>query len=421
MSLINILVGQSGGPSCAINASLAGVISTMGKEVCSVHGEFDKIGKVYGAMNGIQGVIDDHIIDLSSAATKEKLDILKQTPAMALGSCRVKLPKSSSDTKNKYGRIVETLKKYDIHYFFYIGGNDSMDTVLKLNKHFKANELDIKVVGVPKTIDNDLCITDHTPGYGSSARYLCNTISEIAQDSKIYPVENVIVVEIMGRNAGWLTLASAMPMFLGKDFPHIVALPEVAFDEDDFIARVKELLPTKKTVIAVVSEGIKDSLGNYIGMGTKSGITDSFGHLYLSGVGKYLERLVGDKIGCKVRSVELNILQRCSSHLASATDIEESFLIGQTAVVDAAQKQLSGVTYVYDRVSDSPYQIEIKSCDVSLIANKEKRVPKEWRDVYNFDVAKEIVQYLSPLMKGTTSVIYQEDGLPLYLDYLDKK
>lgn len=407
--MINILVGQSGGPSCAINASLAGVISAKTQN--------SDIDKVYGTVGGIQGVIDGNIVDISSYTSEEDLSVLKQTPAMALGSCRVKLPKASSDEKNKYKRIVGTLQKYNIHYFFYIGGNDSMDTVLKLNKYFAENNIDIKVVGIPKTVDNDLCVTDHTPGFGSSARYLCNTISEIAMDSKIYPVKNVIIVEVMGRNAGWLTLASAMPRFLGESFPHIIALPEVAFDEKAFITEINELLAKQKTVIAVVSEGIKDEEGNYIGMSTKSGVTDSFGHLYLSGVGKYLEGLVIRKIGCKVRSVELNILQRCSSHLASKSDIEESFLIGQTAVLDATKNGFTGVTYIYERISNNPYSIKISSCDVSLIANKEKKVPKNWRSVYDKEVMQEIASYIKPLMDSGVTVKYRDNGLPLYLDF----
>ncbi len=418
--MFNILVGQSGGPSCAINASLAGVIKARTALLESSKSESFAIDKVYGTIGGIQGVLDDNIVELTKYADDESISILKQTPAMALGSCRVKLPALELDPELEvYKKIEKTLSKYNIKYFFYIGGNDSMDTVLKLDRYFKTIGADIHVVGIPKTIDNDLCVTDHTPGYGSSARYLCNTLTEIHKDSRIYPVPNVVIVEIMGRNAGWLTLASAMPYFLGEDYPHIIALPEVSFDEGEFIDTIKRLLPIKKTVIAVVSEGIKDSRGQYVGMVNKSGIADSFGHLYLGGTGKYLENLVMKEIGCKVRSIELNVLQRCSSHLASKTDIDESYSIGLFAVVDAIAHSKTGVTYLYKRTNNSPYTVEFESCDVDLIANMEKNVPKRWQDVYDKQVGQEIKEYILPLMQGFIDMRYDDNGLPLHISFCD--
>lgn len=402
-TLKNILIGLSGGPSVAINASLAGVMKAAMKS--------EKIDRIYGAINGIEGVINDKIIDLSPYTDDYHLNLLKQTPAMALGSCRHKLKEES------YPIIYELLKKYNIGYFFYIGGNDSMDTVLKLNRYFQENKKDIQVIGVPKTIDNDLPITDHTPGFGSSAKYLYHTISEIIRDSEIYPVKNVVIVEIMGRNSGWLTLAAALPRFLGKKAPHIIALPEVSFCEDQFIEQINETLQTEKTVICVVSEGVKTPEGEYVGMSTKSGCVDTFGHTYLSGVGKYLEGLVMRKIGCKVRSIELNVMQRCSSHLASKVDIDEAMLIGEKAV-EAAENGQTGITMIFERTSNRPYQVTIGATDVANIANKAKDVPSKWFDLENKAVQQEIVDYILPLIQGDIDTIRDETGLPVYINLI---
>ncbi|WMJ24375.1 diphosphate--fructose-6-phosphate 1-phosphotransferase [Paludicola sp. MB14-C6] len=397
----NILIGLSGGPSVAINSSLAGIMKAATKS--------QQIDKIYGAVNGIEGVLNDTIIDLGTYTDDYHLSLLQQTPAMALGSCRHKLKEES------YPIIQKILEKYEVGYFFYIGGNDSMDTVLKLNQYFKENQIAIQVIGVPKTIDNDLPVTDHTPGFGSAAKYLYHTISEIIRDSQIYPVKNVVIVEIMGRNSGWLTLASALPRFLGGKAPHIIAIPETSFYEDQFIEKIKEVQQTEKTVICVVSEGIKTSDGEYVGMSTKSGVVDSFGHTYLSGVGKYLEGLVMRKVGCKVRSIELNVMQRCSSHLASKSDIDEATLIGEKAV-EAAENGESGITMVFQRTSNQPYQIEIAATDVANIANKAKDVPIEWFDLENEKVQKEIVAYMLPLIQGDINPIKDETGLPIYIN-----
>lgn len=397
----NVLIGLSGGPSVAINSSLAGIIKK-----CS---EKNEIGKVYGAINGIAGVLKERFVDLNPYSDERSLEILKQTPAMALGSCRHKV------AEEDYKIIEEVLLKYDIGYFFYIGGNDSMDTVLKLNRYFKEKNIDIKVVGVPKTIDNDLPVTDHTPGFGSSAKYLYHTVSEIIRDSEIYPVQNVVIVEVMGRNSGWLTLASGLPHFLGGAAPHIICIPEIAFDEGEFLRKIKKCFETDKTVIAVVSEGIKDMNDEYVGMSTKSGVVDSFGHTYLSGVGKYLEGLVMREIGCKVRSIELNVMQRCSSHLASKCDIDEAMAVGEKAVLYALEGK-SGVTLVMNRISNEPYQMEIGITDVVNIANKAKNVPGEWFDLDNPDVKKDIASYMLPLIKGDIEQIKDETGLPVYIN-----
>lgn len=401
----NILIGLSGGPSAAINSSLAGVISATSK---SAH--FDK---VYGALHGIEGVLEDQIVDLSPYADAYHLALLRQTPAMALGSCRKKL------SPEDYPAIDRTLEKYDIGTLFYIGGNDSMDTVEKLSRHYREMNKDIQVIGIPKTIDNDLPVTDHTPGFGSAARYLYHTMGEIIRDSEIYPVKNVVIVEIMGRNSGWLTLAGALPHFLKGNAPQIVAIPEVPFDEYRFISQLRHLLLDKRsnvrTVICAVSEGIRDKSGNYVGMETKSGNVDSFGHTYLSGVGKYLEYLVAEKIGCKVRSIELNVLQRCSSHLAAAADLDEAFQVGAEAV-SAAERGESGVTMIFNRVSNDPYQIQIETTEVKNIANLEKKVPECWWDLEDKEVQTQICRYLLPLMQGEIDPIRDGTGLPVYID-----
>lgn len=394
------MVGLSGGPSVAINASLAGIISGSVKS--------EQYDKIYGAVHGIEGVLNNNIVNLEPYSDEYHLELLKQTPAMALGSCRHKLQEES------FPLVLQRLKEYHIGCFFYIGGNDSMDTVLKLSRYFEKNNVDIQVIGVPKTIDNDLPVTDHTPGFGSSAKYLYHTISEISQDSHIYPVKNVVIVEIMGRDSGWLTLAAGLPRFLGNAAPHIIAIPEVAFDETVFIKTIQQKLETEKTVICVVSEGIVDNNGDYIGSSAKSGAVDTFGHTYLSGVGKYLEGLVMKDIGCKVRSIELNVMQRCSSHLAAKTDIEEGFLVGEKAVCQA-ESGSTGIMMTLNRISDSPYAIEIGTTDVANIANLAKDVPKKWFDLENPKVQKEIAQYLLPLIQGELSPIKNETGLPIHL------
>mgnify|MGYP001623801854 FL=1 len=397
----NILIGLSGGPSTAINASMAGVI-----RAASASSRFNT---VYGALHGIAGVLSRDIIDLSPYSSEEKLRLLIQTPAMALGSCRKKL------TAADWPAIEQVFQDYDIGVFFYIGGNDSMDTVLQLDRYFKENGSGVQVIGVPKTIDNDLPVTDHTPGFGSSAKYLYHTMHEIIRDSEIYPIKNVVVVEIMGRNSGWLTLAAGLEHFMGGVYPQIVAIPEIPFDEFGFLNQVKELLKTEHTVICAVSEGIRNHNGDYVGMETKSGAVDTFGHTYLSGVGKYLELQIAEKIGCKVRSIELNVMQRCSAHLASKTDLDEAVQIGEAAV-SAAEAGATGIMMVFERTSNHPYAVRIAQTDVSNVANLAKDVPECWHDLSDQSVRDEIKQYLLPLMQGELEPIRDKTGLPVFLD-----
>ncbi len=404
MVLKNLLVGQSGGPSAAINASLAGVLA---EGIAS-----EKIGKVYGAVNGISGILADHIQEMDMMENEELLHLLKITPAMALGSCRHKLAEIDSDPES-YQKIEAVFDKYNIGYFFYIGGNDSMDTVDKLNRYFCRIKKDVKVIGVPKTIDNDLVMTDHTPGFGSAAKYLAVTVDEIIRDTSIYAVKSVTIMEIMGRDSGWLTLAAALPKLLGGSKPDIVALPEVAFDENAFLEQINTLFQTTDNIVAVVSEGIRDQHGNYIGEDTKSGSTDIFGHQYLSGVGKYLEQLIHARIGCKVRSIEVNLMQRCAAHLASQTDLDEAEQIGRAAVKRALEG-VSGEMMIFRRVSDHPYQIEIDSYPIGQIANKAAMVPDTMLDLDNSSCREKAADYLLPLIQGDVPQIKDENGMPKF-------
>ena len=397
----NILIGLSGGPSVAINSSLAGIIYAADRN--------PSIDKIYGAHHGVEGVLEDRLIDLAPFADEQSLALLRQTPAMALGSCRKKLHPED------YPLIDERMRQYGINVFFYIGGNDSMDTVMQLDRHFKAVGLPIQVIGVPKTIDNDLPVTDHTPGFGSAAKYLYHTMSEIIRDSEIYPVKNVVIVEIMGRDSGWLTLAAGLSHYRNGGPPHIIALPEVPFDQYGFIEQVKTLLKTERTVICAVSEGIRDKGGEYIGAETKSGQIDTFGHAYLSGVGKYLEYLVAEKLGCKVRSIELNVLQRCASHLASKTDLDEAFLIGEEAVEHAMRGE-TGITMIFCRQPGPGYRVKIDSTPVEHVANKAKDIPEGWLDLSDETVRQEVIDYLLPLIQGDLTPICDETGLPVYIN-----
>ena len=400
----NCIVAQSGGPTVAINASLAGVIDGVKKS--------NKFTRVYGAIHGIQGVLDNNFIDLSLMALSKfpLVNTLELSPAMYLGSCRYKLPDFEVDSK-PYEIIFDRFEEYQVAAFFYIGGNDSMDTVDKLSKYAKKIGSDVKIVGIPKTIDNDLCHTDHTPGFVSAARYVASTMLEIAHDTYIYQIPSVVIVEIMGRDAGWLTAASCLARNDYSPAPHLIYLPEVDFDEDQFIEDIKNVLKTSRCVIVDVSEGIPDKDGNYIS--ATSAVADKFGHAQLSGTGKALESLVKDRMDIKVRSIELNVLQRCAAHISSRTDINESFALGQAAVKYAAEG-MTAVMSTIKRVSNDPYQWIIEPENVSLIANQAKTIPLEWITPEKNDVTPEMEAYLRPLIIGEVSLQYK-DGLPMYL------
>ena len=400
----NCIVAQSGGPTVAINASLAGVIDGVKKS--------NKFTRVYGAIHGIQGVLDNNFIDLSLMALSKfpLVNTLELSPAMYLGSCRYKLPDFEVDSK-PYEIIFDRFEEYQVAAFFYIGGNDSMDTVDKLSKYANKIGSDVKIVGIPKTIDNDLCHTDHTPGFGSATKYVASTMLEIAHDTYIYQIPSVVIVEIMGRDAGWLTAASCLARNDYSPAPHLIYLPEVDFDEDQFIDDIKNVLKTSRCVIVAVSEGIHDKDGNYIS--ASSAVADKFGHAQLSGTGKALESLVKDRMDIKVRSIELNVLQRCAAHISSRTDINESFALGQAAVKYAAEG-MTAVMSTIKRVSNDPYQWIIEPENVSLIANQAKTIPLEWITPEKNDVTPEMEAYLRPLIIGEVSLQYK-DGLPMYL------
>lgn len=406
-----LLVGQSGGPSCAINATLAGVIHATS--------ESKKVERILGSFHGIEGVLRDNTIDLTNFT---ELDKLCATPAMALGSCRFKLPADQNDPI--YGKILERLEEWNVGWFLYIGGNDSMDTVSKLAAYFaeirrQQPEREVPVVfGLPKTIDNDLPGCDHTPGYGSAARYLSVTMQELIRDTAIYALPSVTIVEIMGRNAGWLTLAAGLPKFMGGCKPDIVAIPEVPFDEDDFLDRIRELQKKEHTVIVAVSEGIRDKNGDYVGSSSKSGAVDVFGHAYLSGVGKYLEHLVKHKIGCKVRSIELNLMQRCSAHLASKTDLDESFSVGAYGTKQALNGVTGKMAVIRRGEENGEYKAVYDCEEIEKCANQELLVPEKWFDLENADAQKEICDYILPLIKGEAKKFTDPYGNYDYIDWL---
>lgn len=421
-----VLVAQSGGPTVAINASLAGVIAGVVRS-----GEYERI---IGAANGILGVLNERFTDLSifendvkagndsisdivtsgnddvqkAWCPKSQLDRLAVTPSMYLGSCRFKLPFYEEDSQ-LYEKIFAILDKNDIGMFFYIGGNDSMDTVNKLSAYAKSISSDIRFAGIPKSIDNDLPHTDHTPGYGSAAKYIAASIAEMAHDVKIYDIPCVTIIELMGRNAGWLTGAAALARSEYNELPQLIYLPEVDFDKDEFIEDVKNELKKSNCVMVAVSEGIHDSDGNYINAGT----SDTFGHDQLGGAAKTLELLVKEKLHIKCRSVEINIMQRCAAHMAAGTDIREAYELGIAGAKYAIEGN-TGFIPVLKRISDAPYRSVIEYADLKSIANVEKKVPLEWINKAHNNVTDNMLEYVKPLIKGEILLPYK-NGLPDYL------
>ncbi len=402
----NAVVGQSGGPTAAINATLAGVIK--GAISASKEGT---IKTLYGMRNGIEGFLKEDLINLTEAfADESKIDTLVQTPAAALGSCRRKLKDYETDAET-YAKLLEIFKKHDIRYFFYIGGNDSMDTVAKLSRYAANHDYEMYVVGVPKTIDNDLVATDHTPGFGSAAKFVATTIKEVLRDVSVYKMKAVTIVEIMGRDAGWLTTSAALPFASGEKGPDLIYLPERAFDPDEFIASIEKTFESHPAVLVAVSEGIRLADGKYVGEG--KGATDAFGHKSLSGAGKVLEELVKERLGCKVRSMELSLTQRCAAHILSKTDIDESLAVGAGAV-KAAISGKTGVMMTIDRVHENPYKSEIGCADISKIANEVRGVPAEYINEAGNGITEAAVAYLLPLIQGEINVEY-ENGLPKHI------
>ncbi|MBE6530258.1 MAG: 6-phosphofructokinase [Ruminococcaceae bacterium] len=406
----NAVVGQSGGPTAAINATLAGVVRGV------VENKGKNIAKLYGMRNGIEGFLQENLIDLSAffANSEEKLRILEQTPAAALGSCRLKLPKPQDDP-GFFERLITIFKKYNIRFFFYIGGNDSMDTVAKLTAYLETCDYEMKAIGIPKTIDNDLLGSDHTPGYGSAAKYIATTMQEILRDCAVYRIPAVTIVELMGRDAGWLTAASAVGRLAGGLEPDYIYLPECVFDLDKFLIDVKKALAKHPNVVIAVSEGVRFANGRYVGEGSQSGATDKFGHAYLAGVGKVLEYAVRDSIGCKVRSLELSLPQRCAAHLASDTDLSESAGVGKAAV-SAACNGISGEVMSIVRSPEETYSVQFEHHPASAIANGVRRVNPEFCVPEGNQVTDSFCRWLLPLIQGERNLVYQ-NGLPAHLTF----
>ncbi len=400
----NILVGQSGGPTAVINASLYGVI-TEGKK----HPE--EINIIYGMVNGIEGFLHDAYMNLSDRLSEEELELLKQTPAAYLGSCRYKLPEDFSS--KLYPLIFHKLEQLDIGYFLYIGGNDSMDTVSKLSHYGQSQNSPIRFIGIPKTIDNDLTDTDHTPGYGSAAKYVAATVREMVLDASVYHQKAVTIIELMGRHAGWLTAASVLARKEAGDNPLLIYLPESNFDLEQFACDVNAALERQPSVVVCVSEGISDKNGTFICEYDNAVQTDSFGHKMLTGSGKVLESFIRSRFGVKVRSVELNISQRCSGMVLSRTDMEESAAAGAAGV----QAALAGGTaqmVALEREDIPFYQIRFQMKDVEQICNQEKKFPQEWITRNGTDISPEYAAYALPLIDGEVER-RMENGLPIYL------
>lgn len=405
----NAIVGQSGGPTAVINASLYGVVyEALNRE--------DIFGNVYGMINGIEGFLHDQLMDMKPLDASGELELIKTTPGSYLGSCRYKLPEDLNDAV--YPELFEKFEKYNIGYFFYIGGNDSMDTVSKLSRYAASVNSDIRFMGLPKTIDNDLVLTDHTPGFGSAAKYVASTVREIAIDASVYDnKQSVTIVEIMGRHAGWLTAASALARKFENDNPVLIYLPEVAFDQDAFIEKIKSSLETTSNLVVCISEGIHTADGTFIcELGSEVGV-DTFGHKMLTGSGKYLENLVKERLGVKVRSVELNVSQRCSSAMLSKADQKEAIASGSFGVT-AAIKGETGKMVAFKRQSpltlDADYVLNYATEDVNEICNKEKTVPLEWISEDGSDVTEAFLAYARPLVRGNVSVPTDEDDLPKF-------
>lgn len=403
----NVIVGQSGGPTAAINSSLAGVYRTAKDRGAK---------KVYGMLHGIQGLLKERYIDLSEHITNElDVELLKRTPAAYLGSCRYKLPEIH-ENRDVYEKIFEILNKLEIEAFIYIGGNDSMDTIKKLSDYAIVTGQPTRFVGCPKTIDNDLALTDHTPGYGSAAKYIGTSVKEIIRDGFCLEYEKgvVTIVEIMGRNAGWLTGAAALAKGEDCPGPDLIYLPELAFDLEKFSTKIKKLMEKKMSVVVAVSEGIKLEDGRYVcELGTGVDFVDAFGHKQLTGTASYLANFVAGEVGCKTRAIELSTLQRAASHLASRVDILEAYQVGGAAV-KAADEGDSGKMVVIERFSDDPYQSGTEVKDVHKIANGEKLVPRNWGNKEGTYVTEEFITYVKPLIQGDVSPV-MVDGIPRHL------
>ncbi len=404
MSKKNLIVGQSGGPTAVINSSLYGVVSEGLRHP-------EQIQHIYGMVNGIEGFLAGTVLDFATALPGSNLEKLKTTPGAYLGSCRYKLPESLEDPV--YPRLFQKFSEMNIGWFFYIGGNDSMDTVSKLSRYAAQTGSDIRIIGEPKTIDNDLVHTDHTPGFGSAARYVASTVREITIDANVYEKKSVTIVEIMGRHAGWLTAASALARKYKDDNPLLIYLPETTFDQEAFLKAVEKSFEKNCNVIVCVSEGIHDAEGTFICEYDSSVGTDTFGHKMLAGCGKYLENLVRSRLGVKARSVELNVSQRCSVSMMSATDQMEAVTAGNFGVQAALNGETGKmVSFLRETGTDGSYSMKCSLEDVNVICNEEKTVPADWITADGSDVTQDFLDYAAPLIQGTVEIPLGTDGLP---------
>ncbi len=401
-----IIVGQSGGPTAVINSSVVGVY-IKAKELGI---------KVYGMVHGIEGFLQEKIIDLDDYLSEEEnIELLKRTPSAFLGSCRYKLPKIE-DAKDVYEKIFEILDKNEIDGLFYIGGNDSMDTIKMLSAYAKENNKKQVFMGIPKTIDNDLPITDHCPGYGSAAKYIATSLKEIIRDNESFGVSKptVCIVEIMGRHAGWLTAAAALAKTSDCKGVDAIYLPEVTFDVDDFVKNIEELSKTESSIVIAVSEGVQTSDGKFVcELGDETRAVDAFGHKQLSGCATTLASIVANKTGLKTRAIEFSTLQRAATHIASLTDINEAIEVGKRAV-EEANNGTTGKMVIIERVEGSTYQSRTNIYEIDAIANVEKKVPLEWIDLENNTLKEEFINYARPLIMGELEPIYK-NGLPAHL------
>ncbi|MDR0424339.1 MAG: 6-phosphofructokinase [Clostridiales Family XIII bacterium] len=388
------IIGQSGGPTSVINASAQGCIEAALKS--------DAVTKVYGAAFGITGVLEDRLYDLTLEEPAE-IARMRHTPSAIFGSCRYKLADPLTNDTD-YQRILDVFKKYDVRYFFYNGGNDSMDTCSKISAFLGQNNYDCRVIGIPKTIDNDLACTDHCPGYGSAAKYVAYTCMEVGLDAKVYGNGSVTVLEIMGRNAGWLTAASALAKSMGSG-PDLIYLPEVPFDLADFISDVSRIHDRQRDVMVAVSEGIKDKNGTYISsyFSDTSKDRDAFGHARMGGLAGSLANFANAKIKAKVRGIELSLLQRCAAHVASKTDIDEAYLAGKTAF-DTAESGISDKMIAFKREDGPEYKCAPVLVDLVDVANQEKKVPREWINVSGNGLLEPFLDYVRPLIQGETDL-----------------
>ncbi|MCI9392173.1 MAG: 6-phosphofructokinase [Oscillospiraceae bacterium] len=395
------IIGQSGGPTSVINASAYGVIRTALDN--------EAITKVYGAEHGIKGVLNDRLIDMTQEDAAE-LELLLYTPSSALGSCRYKIADPDADDTD-YKRILEIFKKYDVRYFFYNGGNDSMDTCNKISKYMQKVGYECRVMGVPKTIDNDLFGTDHCPGFASAAKYIATSCMEVYHDARVYDTGMICIVEIMGRHAGWLTAASGLAAAMGAG-PDLIYLPETDFDMDKFIAEVKKVYAERGNCMVAVSEGIHYADGSFVSE-AKTSATDGFGHAQLGGLAAMLAETVKEATGAKVRGIELSLLQRCGAHLASQTDIDESFMAGKAAVENAVAGLTDKMVGFERCIEGGKYVCKTKLFNLTDVANTEKKVPIEWINAAHNGVTQAFIDYALPLIQGETQM-KKENGLPRF-------